>query len=319
MKYSTIIGTGSYLPEKVLTNQDLEKIVNTTSEWIIERTGIHERHVAADHETASSMGTIAAKKALEAAKIDPSEVDLIIVATTTPDKIFPSTACFIQERLDIAQCPAFDLAAACAGFNYALAIADQFIRSNMAKTALVVGSELMTRILDWTDRGTCILFGDGAGAVLLRQSSEPGIFSSHLHANGRYQDLLYAPNAFTYQIFGHEPLIRMNGSEVFKEAVKKLRDLVSETLKANSMEQSDIDWLVPHQANLRIIEAIAKRLNLSTEKVVLTIKEHGNTSAASIPLALDQAVRDGRIRKGHILLLESFGAGFTWGSTLLRF
>ena len=319
MIYSRIIGTGSYLPKKVLTNLDLAKMVETSDEWITERTGIKERHIAADHETASSMGLIAAKKSIEAAGIPNHKIDLIIVATSTPDYIFPSTANLLQKELAIPDCPAFDITAACAGFNYALSVADNFIKTGSAKCALVIGSEIMSRIIDWTDRTTCILFADGAGAVLLVASSEPGIFSTHLHSEGKYKDLLYTPIALPVKGKIPVPHMKMKGPEVFKVAVNCLGDAVLETLEANQMQQSDVDWLVPHQANLRIIQAIAKKLKLPMEKIVVTLDRHGNTSAASVPLALDEAIRDGRIKRGDNVMLESFGGGFTWGSALLRY
>lgn len=316
MKYSRFVGTGSYLPEKVLTNADLEKMVDTTSEWIVQRIGVHERHIVAEDETASSMAFEASQRALQMAGIKQAEIDLIIVATSTPDKIFPSTACFLQERLGIAGCPAFDVTAACAGFNYGLSIADQFIRTGNARNVLVVGSEAMSRIVDWNDRATCVIFADGAGAVVLRADNEPGILSTHIHADGQYKDLLYTPNGLR---INEPPLMRMVGSSVFKVAVTRLSEIVDETLAANHLDKSAVDWLIPHQANLRIIQAMAKKLDLPMEKVIVTIDKHGNTSAASVPLALDQAVRDGRIKRKDILLLESFGGGFAWGSALVSF
>lgn len=322
MSYARIIGTGGYLPEKVLTNADLEKMVDTHDAWIRERTGIRERHVAAAGETTCDLAEQAARRALEAADVTAVEVDLIIVATTTPDQVFPGTACLLQQRLDIQGCPAFDVQAVCTGFVYALAIADQFIRTGAARCALVVGAETLSRIIDWTDRGTCVLFGDGAGAVVLRAGDEPGILSSHLHADGRYEPLLTVPAGISRgydQLQAGKATIRMLGREVFKVAVNTLGALVDETLQDSGLRQTDIDWLVPHQANYRIIEATAKKLNLPMERVVVTVGEHGNTSAASIPLALDVAVRDGRIKHGDTLLLEAFGAGFTWGSVLMKY
>jgi 3-oxoacyl-[acyl-carrier-protein] synthase III len=316
MIYSRVVGTGSYLPAKILTNAELEKMVDTTDEWIVERVGIHERHIAADDETASTLAKAASLKAIEAAGIQASEIDFIIVATSTSDKIFPSTACLLQKSLGIAGCPAFDVTAACAGFNYVLSVADQYIRTGQARCALVVGSEVMSRIIDWTDRSTCILFADGAGAVILKASDEPGILSTHLHADGQYQDLLYTPNGLQVN---EQPFMKMVGSSVFKVAVKQLSQLVDETLAANHIDKSKIDWLIPHQANRRIISAMAEKLQLSMDRVVVTIGEHGNTSAASVPLALDTAVRDGRIKLGDLLLLESFGGGFTWGSALIKY
>ncbi len=316
MKYSQIVGTGSYLPSRILTNNELAQSVDTTDEWIVERTGIHQRHIASNTDTVAGMAAAAAKQAIAAAGIDVNKIDLIVVATSTPDKFFPSTACLVQEQLGINECPAFDVGAACAGFNYALSVADNFIRGGMSKCALVIGSEIMSRIIDWNDRGTCILFADGAGAVLLEVASQPGIFSTHLHAAGQYKDLLYTPSG----LHAAEPAyMKMKGSEVFKVAVTKLSLLVSEALDANKMSNSEIDWFIPHQANLRIIQATAKHLNLPMEQVVVTVGEHGNTSAASVPLALDQAIRDGRIKRGQVLLLESFGGGFAWGASLIRY
>ena len=309
MMYSRIAGTGSYLPEKVVTNADMEKIVDTTDEWIQTRTGIKQRHIAADNEMTSDLATKAAEKALEMAAINGSDLDLIIVATTTPDKTFPSVATIVQNRIGANGCAAFDVQAVCTGFVYALGIADQFIRAGNAKKALVIGAETLSKIVDWNDRTTCVLFGDGAGAAVLEASEEPGILSSHLHADGAHEDLLHVPDS----------TIEMKGNEVFKVAVNTLGRIVDETLEANGMQKSDVDWLVPHQANLRIISATAKKLKLSDERVVITVPEHGNTSAASIPLALDTAVRDGRIQRGETLLLEAFGGGFTWGSVLIKF
>jgi 3-oxoacyl-[acyl-carrier-protein] synthase III len=319
---SRIIGTGGYLPEKVLTNADLEKMVETHDTWIRERTGIRERHIAAPDETTCDLAEAATRSAIDAAGIESSEIDLIIVATTTPDQVFPGTACLLQQRLGIQGCPAFDVQAVCTGFIYALDIADKFIRTDAAKCALVVGAETLSRIIDWKDRGTCVLFGDGAGAVVLRAADAPGILSSHLHADGRYEPLLRVPAGISRgydQLQAGKAYIHMLGREVFKVAVNTLGSLVEETLHPNGMDHVDVDWLVPHQANYRIIEATAKKLGLPMEKVVVTVGEHGNTSAASIPLALDVAVRDGRIRRGDVLLLEAFGAGFTWGSVLLKY
>ncbi len=321
--YSRIAGTGSYLPEKVVTNADLEKLVDTTDEWIRTRTGIERRHVAAADESSSSMGEQAALRALEAAGRQASDVDLIIVGTTTPDLIFPNTGSLLQQRLGIHGCPAFSLETACSGFIYALALADKFVRLGEAKCALVVGVECLSRIVDWNDRATCVLFGDGAGAVVLEAADEPGIIGTHLHSDGRYKDLLYFPygvsSGFDKLRSGAPEGLQMLGNEVFKTAVRTLSRLVDETLAKNNVDRSQIDWLVPHQANLRIIQAAADKLGLPMDKVVVTVQEHGNTSAASIPLALDVAVRDGRIRRGHTLLLETFGGGFTWGSALLRY
>jgi 3-oxoacyl-[acyl-carrier-protein] synthase-3 len=316
MKYTRIAGTGSYLPEKILSNADLERMVETTDQWILERTGISKRHIMGDHETTSSMAEQAARKALEMAEIDPNEIELIILATTTPDRILPSTACILQERLGISNtCPAFDLAAACAGFIYALGIVDKYIQSGAIKTALVVGSEAMSRIVDWTDRSTCILFSDGAGAMVLKADDEPGLLSTHIHADGRYKDLLYVPNHMGD--LKEPPYVKMQGSEVFKIAVNKLNEIVDETLRKTNIDKSQIDWLVPHQANLRIIKAAAKKLGLPMERVILTVQDQGNTSSASVPLALDYGVRSGRIKRGETLLLEVFGAGLAWGSALV--
>lgn len=320
--YSRITGTGSYLPERVMTNADMEKIVDTTDQWIADRTGIRERRIAADGETSCDLAEQAARMAIESAGISSEEIDLIIVATTTPDRVFPSTACLLQNRLDIHGCPAFDIQAVCTGFVYALATADKFIKSGSAKCALVVGSETLSRIVDWKDRGTCVLFGDGAGAVILQVSDEPGVLSTHLHADGKYEKLLTVDGGISqgFETLGNDSgYIKMQGNEVFKMAVTTLGNIVDETLAANDMKKSDIDWLVPHQANIRIITATAKKLKMPMKNVVVTVDRHGNTSAASIPLALDTAVRDGRIRKGETILLEAFGGGFTWGSVLLKY
>lgn len=311
--YARISGTGSYLPKKILSNFDLESMVDTSDEWIVARTGIRERHIAAEGETSSDLALEASRAALRAAGLEADSIDLIVVATTTPDTIFPSTACLLQHKLGLKnQCPALDIQAVCSGFIYALSIADQFIRSGQNRCVLVVGTETMSRITDWTDRSNCILWGDGAGAVILTASGAPGIISTHLHADGRYKDLLnVAP-------VDERLCIKMEGNAVFKVAVNTLDSIVDETLAANQMQKSDIDWLVPHQANIRIIQATAKKLGLPMDKVVATIAEHGNTSGASIPLALDVAVRDGRIRRGDTILMEAFGGGFTWGSALLK-
>ena len=319
---SKITGTGGYLPENVVTNADLEKIVDTTDEWITSRTGIKKRHLVVDGETTCDLAEKAALNAMEAAGITKDDIDLIIIATTTPDRIFPSTACLLQDRLDIHGCAAFDVQAVCTGFVYALGIADKFIKSGTHKTALVIGAETMSRTVDWNDRTTCVLFGDGAGAVILEASDEPGILSTHLHADGKYKDLLTVPagvseNPALFQ--SGEAYMQMKGNEVFKMAVNTLGRIVDETLAANNMEKSDIDWLVPHQANIRIINATAKKLGMSMDHVVVTVHEHGNTSAASVPLALNEAVRDGRIKRGETILLEAFGGGFTWGSALIKY
>lgn len=322
MTYSRIAGTGSYLPEKVLTNADLEKMVDTTEAWITERTGIRKRHIAGENETTCDLAEAAARRALDAAGVAPADLDLIIVATTTPDQVFPSTACILQQRLDVHGCAAFDLQAVCTGFIYALSVADKFIRTNSARTALVIGAETMSRIVDWTDRKTCVLFGDGAGAVVLQAADEPGVLSTHIHADGQYRSLLQVPTGVSKRATEDGDdyrFVEMQGNEVFKMAVNTLGRIVDETLAANNLTQDDIDWLVPHQANQRIISATARKLRLSDDHVVVTVQEHGNTSAASVPLALDVAIRDGRIRRGEMLLLEAFGGGFTWGSALIRY
>jgi 3-oxoacyl-[acyl-carrier-protein] synthase-3 len=297
--YSRIIGTGSHLPARVLTNAELEAQIETTSEWILERTGIRERHIAAEGELTSDLAQQAAEKAIEAAGIDAGEIDLIVVATTTPDRVFPGTACVLQAKLGITNgCPAFDVQAVCSGFVYAVSVADQFIRSGQVRTALVVGAETLSRITDWSDRGNCMLWGDGAGAVVLRASDEPGILATHLHADGRYQDLLFVDGGVSLKKEG-ACYMRMSGNAVFKMAVNTLDAIVDETLQANGLNKTDIDWLVPHQANIRIIQATAKKLGMSMERVVVTVDRHGNTSAASIPLALDTAVREGKIKAGE--------------------
>ncbi len=322
MIHSRIIGTGGCLPEKILTNADLERIVDTSDEWIVTRTGIRERHIAAEGQTTCDLAEQAALRAIEAAGIERETIDLIIVATTTPDRIFPSTACLLQERLGIRGCPAFDVQAVCTGFVYAIDIADKFIRTGAARRALVIGAETLSRILDWSDRSTCVLFGDGAGAALLEVSDAPGIISSHLHADGHYKELLTVPAGISQgydKVRNNQAFVQMRGNDVFKVAVNTLGRIVDETLAANGMQKSDIHWLVPHQANIRIISATAKKLGMPMDQVVVTVDRHGNTSAASIPLAFDEAVRDGRIRRGDILMMEAFGGGFTWGSVLLKF
>ncbi len=322
MIYTQITGTGGYLPEKELTNADLEKIVDTTDEWIFDRTGIKKRHIVAENETTVDLAEHASRDAINAAGIELSDIDLIIVATTTPDRIFPSTACLLQQRLDIHGCPAFDIQAVCTGFVYAVSVAEKFIRSGSNKCALVVGAETLSRITDWTDRGTCVLFGDGAGAVILQASEQPGIISTHIHADGKYRDLLTVPGGISENpelLREGKAFMQMKGNEVFKVAVNTLGRIVDETLASNNMQKSDIDWLVPHQANIRIITATAKKLDMAMDNVVVTVDQHGNTSAASIPLALNIAVRDGRIKKDHTVLLEAFGGGFTWGSVLVKF
>ena len=323
MTYARIIGTGSFLPAKVMTNHDLEKLVDTSDQWIRERTGIEQRHIAADDETTVDLTEKASLAAIEAAGLSPSDIDLIILATSTPDKIFPSSACILQARLGIHNgTPAFDIQAVCSGFVYAMSIADKFIQTGSARRALVVGAEVFSRILNWEDRGTCVLFGDGAGAVVLEANEETGILSTHIHADGRYENLLWVPHGigdgYDYVKEGNAH-VEMKGNEVFKMAVNTLGRIVDETLQANNLQKEDINWLVPHQANIRIIAATAKKLRMSMDQVVVTVDKHGNTSAASIPLALDAAVRDGRIQKGELLMLEAFGGGFTWGSALLRY
>jgi 3-oxoacyl-[acyl-carrier-protein] synthase-3 len=324
LRHSRIAGTGSYLPERVLTNAELEKMVETSDEWIQERTGIRQRHIAAEGQTTVDLGERAARRALEAAGVDASEVDLIVFGTTTPDLVFPNCGALLQARLGLHGCPALGLEAACSGFIYALSVADKFVRLGEAKCALVVGAETLSRIVDWTDRSTAIIFGDGAGAVVLKPSDELGILSTHLHADGSYVDLLHCPvgpsKGFTHDAQGRlEMFIRMTGNEIFKVAVKSLGALVDETLAANGLDQSALDWLVPHQANIRIIQATAKKLDMPMEKVIVTVQDHGNTSAASVPLALDAGVRDGRIKRGDLILLEAFGGGLTWGSALIRY
>ena len=321
--YSRIAGTGSYLPERVLTNADLEKMVETNDEWIVSRSGIRERHIAAEGETTSDMAFHAATRALEAAGLAASDIELIVLGTTTPDVIFPSTACLLQDRLGANGCGAFDVNAACSGFIYALSVADKFIRTGSVKNALVVGAETLTRMVDWTDRGTCVLFGDAAGAVVLKADDTAGILSTHLHADGSKKHLLYSPvgvsKGFKPDQHNAGVKVMMAGSDVFKYAVKALDSVVDETLAANGLDKSDIDWLIPHQANLRIIEATAKRLQMPMERVIITVDRTGNTSAGSVPLALDEAVRSGRVQRGQLLLLEAFGGGFTWGSALIRY
>lgn len=316
--YSRIVGTGSYLPEKILTNKDLESMVDTSDEWIRTRTGIEQRHIAAEGQMASDLALEASRKAIEAAGIQTKDIDLIIVATTTPDMIFPSTACILQNKLGLSNGPAFDVQAVCSGFIYALATADIFVSSGKSRNALVVGAEVYSRIMDWNDRSTCVLFGDGAGAVVLTQDQKPGILSSHLHADGSYNQVLSAPASIHSGKIQGTPFITMEGSTVFKFAVKVLEEAALEALQANKLQPSDIDWLIPHQANIRIITSTAKRLGIPEEKVVTTVSQHGNTSAASVPLALDQAVRDGRIQPGQNIMLEGVGGGFTWGSVLVR-
>ncbi len=322
MKYSKIVGTGRYLPEKILTNFDLEKMVETSDEWIRTRTGVERRHVCAPDETTSDMSVEAARVAIEDAGVDVDDIDLVVVGTTTPDLVFPNIATLIQHRLGIPACTAFSLEAACTGFIYALATADKFVKTGESKCALVVGAECITKLVDWSDRNTCVLFGDGAGAVIVKPSDEPGILATHLGADGQYKDLLYypvGPSKDLDKAGTDEAAIMMTGNEVFKVAVKTLGNVATEILNIAGIEQDELDWLVPHQANTRIIQATAKRLDLPMEKVILTVQDHGNTSAASVPMALDVGIRDGRIERGQLVLMEAFGGGFTWGSILMRF
>ncbi len=318
MIYSKIAGTGSYTPERILTNQDLEKIVETNDAWIQSRTGIRQRHVRAENQATSDLALIASQRALEVAGVNPDEVDLIIVATTTPDMVFPSTACLLQAKLGVTGGAAFDVQAVCTGFVYALSIADKFIRSGSAQCALVVGAETFTNLLDWSDRNTCVLFGDGAGAVVLRPADAPGIYSTHLHSDGRHADMLSVPGSVCGGKASGSPTVRMDGGAVFKFAVKVLDQVCREALEANHLQVSEVDWLIPHQANVRIIESTAHKVGIDKSRVIVTVGEHGNTSAASIPLALDLAVRDGRITAGQRVLLAGVGGGFTWGSALIR-
>jgi len=322
MIYSRIAGTGRFLPERILTNADLEKMVDTTDEWIRTRTGVERRHIAAEDQTTSDLCIEAAQIAMEAAGVTADEVDLIVVGTTSPDLIFPNVGTLVQHRLGIHGCPAFSIEAACTGFIYALTTADKFVRAGESRCALVIGAEIISKLVDWNDRSTCVLFGDGAGAVIIRPSDEPGIISCHLGADGQYKDLLYYPVGASKDLhkagLGDAKII-MSGNEVFKVAVKTLGNVAEQALAANKMQKDEIDWLIPHQANLRIIQATAKRLELPMEKVILTVQDHGNTSAASVPMALDVAVRDGRIKRGQVILMEAFGGGFTWGSVLMRY
>jgi 3-oxoacyl-[acyl-carrier-protein] synthase-3 len=322
LTFARISGTGSYLPERVLSNAELEKLVETSDEWITSRTGIRERRIAADGETTGDLAFHAATRALEAAGTKASELDLIVLGTTTPDIIFPSTACLLQARLGANGCAAFDVNAACSGFMYALGIADKFIRSGQARKALVIGAETLSRMMDWTDRSTCVLFGDGAGAVVLEASEEPGIITTLMHADGAYKHLLYNPVGVSAGFKDdphHGNLVKMAGNEVFRVAVRTLERLVDETLDAAGMTPEQVDWLIPHQANLRIIQATAKRLSLPMERVVVTVDRHGNTSSGSVPLALDELIRTGQVQRGQNLLLEAFGGGFTWASALIRY
>lgn len=317
MTYARIIGTGGALPEKVVSNTDLEQLVDTSDEWIMKRVGISKRHVVEEGEMPIDLATKAAKQAIAAAGIQNSDIDLIVVGTSTPDNVMPSTACLLQDQLRVENCPAFDLNAACSGFVYATTVADKFIRAGDAKYALVVGMDALTRVVDWQDRSTCVLFGDGAGAVILKADDKPGIMATTLHANGKYKDMLHAASPLWSTI--DRGSLKMAGTEVFRIAVTKLGDVVDEILEKSGLQKADIDWLVPHQANTRIIAATAKRLNLSMDKVILTIKDHGNTSAASIPLALNEAMLSGQIKPGQHVLFEAFGAGFTWGAMVVQF
>ena len=316
--HSRIVGTGSYLPAQILTNAELAQRVETNDEWIRTRTGIRQRHIAAPGEQTSDLALAAARDALAAAEISPSEVDLIVLATTTPDMVFPSSACILQDKLGTRNGPAFDVQAVCSGFVYALGLADLMVKSGQVRNALVVGAEIYSRILDWSDRRTCVLFGDGAGAVVLTAGKEAGILSAHLHADGHYRNILAVPGTVAHGAVSGTPLLTMDGNTVFKFAVKVLAEVAQEALVANDLTTSAIDWLIPHQANIRIMEATAKKLHVPTEKMVSTVERHANTSAASIPLALDLAVRDGRIRSGQHVMLLGVGGGFTWGSVLLR-
>jgi 3-oxoacyl-[acyl-carrier-protein] synthase-3 len=317
--YSKIIGTGSYLPAKVLTNYDLEKLVDTSHDWIVSRSGIVERHFAAENELTSDLALQSSLKAIESAGINADDIDLVIVATTSPDQIFPSTACILQDKLGIRnRCAAFDMQAVCGGFVYAMNTADLYVRSGQAKMALVVGAEVMSRMLDWNDRATCVLFGDGAGAVVLQASDRPGIIASKLHADGSHRDMLKAEGNLRNGEVQGDPFIKMEGQAVFKFAVNVLSEVVEEVLEENKLKGTDIDWIVPHQANIRIMEATAKKLGLSMDNVIVTVANHGNTSAASIPLALDTALRDGRIKRGQNIILEAVGGGFTWGAVLIK-
>jgi 3-oxoacyl-[acyl-carrier-protein] synthase-3 len=322
MIYSRIAGTGRFLPERILTNEDLEKMVDTTDEWIRTRTGVERRHIAREDQTTSDLCVEAARTAMQAAGVGPDDIDLIIVGTTSPDLIFPNIGTLVQYRLGIQGCPAFSIEAACTGFIYALTTADKFVRAGESKCALVIGAEIISKLVDWNDRSTCVLFGDGAGAVIVKPDEEPGILSCHLGADGKYKDLLYYPVGASKDLHKAglaDAKIIMSGNEVFKVAVKTLGNVAEKALAANNMEKSDVDWLIPHQANLRIIQATAKRLDLPMERVIVTVQDHGNTSAASVPMALDVAVRDGRIQRGQLILMEAFGGGFTWGAILMRY
>ena len=318
-RYTKILGTGGYLPERILTNADLEGLVDTTDQWIVERTGIRRRHIMAPHETSLSMAEIAANRALEASGIDKNKIGMIILATVTPDNLFPNTASMLQYRLGINdnECPAMDISAACSGFIYAMSIADKYIKFGEIEYALIIGVESLTKMVDWNDRSTCVLFSDGAGAMVLGASDAPGIYSTHIHANGKHKDMICLSGNL-YEGTERRNLT-MKGNEAFKVAVKKLESVVDEALRINNIAKEDVDWLIPHQANLRIIQAMAKKLNVAEERVVLTIEDHANSSSASVPLALDVAVRDGRIKRGDLMMLEAFGSGVTWGSALIRY
>ena len=324
MIYSKVIGTGSHLPERVVTNHDLEQIMDTSDQWIRERTGISERRIISEGETTTTLAQEACRKAMVAADVDPGEIDLFIMGTTTPDLVFPSSSCLIQKKLGLPDCGTMDVNAACSGFMYALSIAEKYIRCGDAKKVLVCGSETLSQVTDWSKRDTAVLFGDGAGALVLEASEEPGILSTHIHANGNHADLLRTDVGVSrgfgdMSANGFKPETKMKGNEVFKVAVRTLGRIVDETLGANNLQKSDLDWLIPHQANLRIITATARMLDMNMDHVVVTVDRHGNTSSASVPLALDEAVRDGRIKRGDLLLLEAFGGGFTWGSALIRY
>jgi 3-oxoacyl-[acyl-carrier-protein] synthase-3 len=322
MTYARIAGIGSHLPEKVVTNHDLEKSMDTSDEWITERTGIKRRHIAGDNETTSSMGVLAAQRAMTMAGVGPKDIDLIVLGTATPDKIFPATACIIQRQLGVKGCAAFDVHAACSGFVYGLDLANRYIRTGGARTALVIGSETLSRITDWEDRATAVLFGDGAGAVVLQADDEPGILATHIHANGEYEELLQVEQGVSVGFDvtrAGGAYIKMEGNAVFRRAVETFDNIARETVADLDGHLDDIDWFVPHQANMRIIKAAARKLQMPMERVIATVDEHANTSGASIPLAMDLAIRDGRIKRGQTLLLAAFGAGFTWGSAMLRY
>ena len=318
MIYSRIVGTGSYLPHNVLTNEDLAKSLDTSDDWIRTRTGIRQRHIASAEESTSELALNASRQAIAASGIRPAEIDLIVLATSTPDQLFPSSACLLQAKLGIGGCAAFDLQAVCSGFVYALSVADGLIRCGRYRCVLVAGAEVFSRILDWKDRSTAVLFGDGAGAVVLRADSSAGILGSVLHADGSYADMLNVPAAVCNGTIQGSPFVRMDGQSVFKFAVRVLDEVARETLEQCGLTTQDVDWLIPHQANARILEATAKRLGIELSHVVVTVDRHANTSAASVPLALDVAVRDGRIKAGHTVMLEGVGGGFTWGAALVR-